>query len=89
MAGSNTFGLVAAAAAAACPKAAVSPGLPPVLALQPYHLTTFFSNKYAYAQIVRMADGHIVATASTVEPQTKEALAAAGTSPSCSQAASR
>ena len=60
-----------------------------LLPLQPYHLKTFFSNKYAYAQIVRMADGHIVAAASTVEPQTKEALAAAGTSPSCAQAASR
>ena len=80
---------IPAATAAACRLPPPHPPTPLFLPLQPYHLKTFFSNKYAYAQIVRMADGHIVAAASTVEPQTKEALAAAGTSLSCSQAASR
>jgi len=31
--------------------------------MQPHHLKLFFSNKYVYAQIVRMADGHVVAAA--------------------------
>lgn len=48
----------------------------------------FFSNKHVVSQIVRMADGHIVAAASTVEPALRDALKAAGTSASCSAAAS-
>lgn len=36
--------------------------------LQPHHLKMFFSNKYIYGQIVRMADGHIVAAARRVHP---------------------
>lgn len=48
--------------------------LPPTLVLlcyarlQPHHLKLFFSNKYIYGQIVRMADGHIVAAARCVQP---------------------
>lgn len=38
-------------------------------------------------QVVRMADGHIVAAASTHEAAAKEALKAAGTSTSCKEAA--
>lgn len=56
---------------------------------KPHHLKMFFSNKYIYGQIVRMADGHIVAAASTIEPALREGLTAAGTSASCSAAASR
>ncbi len=40
-----------------------------------------------HMQIVRMADGHIVAAASTHEAAAKEALKAAGTSTSCKEAA--
>lgn len=47
----------------------------------------FFSNKNVVAQVVRMADGHIVAAASTHEAAAKEALKAAGTSTSCVAAA--
>ncbi|KAK9824267.1 hypothetical protein WJX72_009070 [[Myrmecia] bisecta] len=35
--------------------------------LKPYQLKLFMSNKYVYAQIVRMLDGHVVAAASTIE----------------------
>ena len=35
--------------------------------LKPYDLKLFFSNRYTYAQIVRNIDGHIVASASTIE----------------------
>lgn len=34
---------------------------------KPLHLKVFLSNKFAYAQVVRMTDGHIVASASTIE----------------------
>ncbi|PRW59382.1 50S ribosomal L18 [Chlorella sorokiniana] len=54
---------------------------------KPFHLKMFFSNKNVVAQIVRMADGHIVAAASTHEAVAKEALKAAGTSTSCKEAA--
>jgi len=44
-------------------------------ALKPYSLKLFLSNKYTYAQIVRKADGHIVAAASTIEKALQEGLA--------------
>lgn len=59
----------------------------PLPAPQPYHLKMFFSNKHVVGQVVRMADGHIVAAASTVEAVQREALKAAGTSGSCKEAA--
>ena len=37
-------------------------------------LKLFFSNKYAYAQIVRLGDGNILAAASTIEKITREGL---------------
>lgn len=43
-------------------------------ALKPYHLKLHFSNKYSYAQIVRQADGNIVAAASTIERELRESL---------------
>jgi large subunit ribosomal protein L18 len=45
---------------------------------KPLHLKLFLSNKYAYAQIVRMIDGHIVAAASTVEAPLREAATKRG-----------
>jgi ribosomal protein L18 len=44
-------------------------------ALKPYSLKLFLSNKYTYAQIVRKADGHIVAAASTIEKTLQDGLA--------------
>ncbi|WPT12379.1 50S ribosomal protein L18 [Picochlorum sp. SENEW3] len=43
-------------------------------ALKPYSLKLFLSNKYTYAQIVRKADGHIVAAASTIEKSLRQDL---------------
>lgn len=43
-------------------------------AIKPYHLKLFFSNKYCYAQVLRIEDGHIVAAASTVEKSLRESL---------------
>ncbi|CAD7696349.1 unnamed protein product [Ostreobium quekettii] len=40
----------------------------------PYHLKLFMSNKYTYAQVLRVLDGHIVASASTHERSTRAAL---------------
>ena len=76
----------AAATAAACSLCTTPP---PAARTQPYHLKAFFSNKNVVAQIVRMADGHIVAAASTLEQATREQLKAAGVSGSCSQAATQ
>lgn len=42
--------------------------------LKPYSLKLFLSNKYTYAQIVRKADGHIVAAASTIEKSLRQDL---------------
>ena len=52
---------------------------------KPLQLKLFMSNKYAYAQIVRMVDGHIVAASASVEKThredaTKRGLDAAGCS---------
>ncbi|KAK9787998.1 hypothetical protein WJX73_000835 [Symbiochloris irregularis] len=42
----------------------------------PAHLLKlFFSNKYSYAQILRTSDGHIVASASTIERAQRQSLA--------------
>lgn len=46
--------------------------------VKPLQLKLFFSNKYAYAQIVRMLDGNIVAAASTIEKGTREGLTGSG-----------
>ena len=43
--------------------------------LKDLQLKLFISNKYAYAQIVRMSDGNIVAAASTIEKTAREGLA--------------
>ena len=41
----------------------------------PAHLLKlFFSNKYSYAQILRTADGNIVASASTIEREQRLTL---------------
>ena len=58
-------------------------------AVKPFRLHMFFSNKYAYAQVVRVADGNVVASASTIEAATRESLKAAGVSTSCVEAAGR
>lgn len=42
--------------------------------VKPYHLKLFFSNLNTHAQIVRAADGHIMASASTVERVASERL---------------
>lgn len=39
-----------------------------------HHLKIFLSNKKAYAQAVRMTDGHIVAAASTAQKALAEGL---------------
>jgi large subunit ribosomal protein L18 len=39
-----------------------------------HSLKLHFSNKYSYAQIVRNSDGHIVASASTIEKGLQEGL---------------
>jgi ribosomal protein L18 len=39
---------------------------------KPLQLKLFLSNKYAYAQIVRMVDGHIVAASASVEKTHRE-----------------
>ena len=40
----------------------------------PFLVKLFFSNHYSYAQILRKADGHIVASASTIERQLRTTL---------------
>jgi large subunit ribosomal protein L18 len=42
--------------------------------LRPYQLKLFLSNQYAYAQIMRAVDNHVVASASTIEKQIREGL---------------
>ncbi len=54
-------------------------------AVKPHHLKIFLSNRYAYAQIVRVADGHIVAAASTIEKGLKEGLQSAADKMACSR----
>lgn len=39
-----------------------------------HHLKIFLSNRYAYAQAVRMTDGHIIAAASTAQKNVSEGL---------------
>lgn len=39
-----------------------------------HHLKIFLSNRYAYAQAVRMTDGHVVAAASTTQNAIAEGL---------------
>ncbi len=46
--------------------------------LKPHHLRLFFSNKYAYAQIFRIEDNHVIAAASTIEKGVREGLHKAG-----------
>ena len=43
-------------------------------ALRPYQLKLFLSNQYAYAQIMRAVDNHVVASASTIEKPVREGL---------------
>jgi hypothetical protein len=43
-------------------------------AVKPYHLKLCLSNRYATAQVIRMADGHIVAAASSMEKALRESL---------------
>ena len=45
-----------------------------VSGIKDLQLKLFLSNKYAYAQIVRMSDGNIVAAASTIEPAARQGL---------------
>eukprot|EP00898_Chlorokybus_atmophyticus_P009101 jgi/Chlat1/9192/Chrsp97S08464 len=40
--------------------------------LNPFQLKLFFSNRYVYAQVVRRGDGHIVASASTLEQSVRK-----------------
>lgn len=42
--------------------------------LKPHHLRLFFSNKYAYAQVFRIADNNVVAAASTIEKGLQDGL---------------
>jgi ribosomal protein L18 len=63
--------------------------LPINFRVQAFRLRLFFSNKYAYAQIWRLADNQVVAAASTIEPPVREALQQAGVTPSCQEAAAR
>lgn len=46
--------------------------MPP--APHPFRLKLLFSNQYTYAQILRKADGHIVASASTIEKALRTTL---------------
>lgn len=41
---------------------------------KPYLLKLHFTNKYVYAQVLRKSDGNIVASASTIERNSKETL---------------
>lgn len=50
---------------------------------KPYLLKLFLSNQYAYAQIVRKPDGHIVAAASTIEKELRAALASKTDTAAC------
>ena len=40
----------------------------------PFLVKLFFSNHYSYAQVLRKADGHIVASASTIEKELRTTL---------------
>jgi len=41
---------------------------------KPLWLKTFFSNRYVYAHVVRKEDGHILASASTIEKEVRTSL---------------
>eukprot|EP00210_Caulerpa_lentillifera_P006524 g6231.t1 len=41
---------------------------------KPLWLKTFFSNRYVYAHVVRKEDGHILASASTIEKELRDSL---------------
>ena len=47
---------------------------------KPLWLKVFFSNRYVYAQVVRKEDAHILASASTIEPSLRSALASTSSS---------
>ena len=90
VAGGKEQGWPAAARARRPPPARPPPPpLCPSCAPQPFHLKAFFSNRNVTAQIVRMADGHIVAAASTVEKAERDAAKAASASTSDAAAAAR
>ncbi|CAG9465562.1 unnamed protein product [Pedinophyceae sp. YPF-701] len=57
------------------------------LRIRPYALKLFASNKYVYAQVLRKADGHIVASSSTIEKAVRDDLKAKGQSTSNKDAA--
>ena len=55
----------------------------PAAAAKAHQLRLFFSNKYVYAQALRMGDGHVVAAASTVQKGLQEGLASLADKAAC------
>lgn len=55
----------------------------------PHALRVHMSNRYVYAQIVRRTDGHIVASASTIERAFDDMVSSSSASASASGRASR
>lgn len=55
--------------------------------LKPHQLKLFLSNKFVYAQVVRQADGRIVAAASSIEKALAEGLPSTSDKDACSKCA--
>ena len=55
--------------------------------LKPHQLKLFLSNKFVYAQVVRQADGRIVAAASSIEKALSQRLPSTSNKDACSKCA--
>ncbi len=53
--------------------------------IKPYHLKVYITNQYAYAQVIRMLDGHVMAAASTKEKALREGLQSATDVTACAK----